>query len=127
MPATAAVATPQLPPIVPVAPAGKQDVSKIINTFTEAVPQLMGAFNKIMKEDDGNNPMAQMVKQLMSPNETHTGVMNNLAANALESIPESVMSQVQEQVSGLSAADIIQKLKRLESFEKARAKRRNRK
>lgn len=124
----AAPATPAAPVVAPaaaapvVAPAAAApDVAKVVEGFAAAMPKLMESFNTMMKDNDGDNPMAQMFKQFMNPNQTQPGVMNNLAANYMEGDTTPMMAQVQEQLAGLSIQDIAAKLKRLERIESKHA------
>lgn len=63
-----------------------------------------------------------MMSQMMNPNQMQSGLAPNLAANMMDNDPGSVMQQVSSE-TGLEAKDIMKKLKRLELYEKARAKR----
>lgn len=131
-PATAPVAPATLAaaPVAPAAPAtppSPPDVAKVVEGFAAAMPKLMESFNTMMKDNDGDNPMAQMLKQFMNPNQTQPGVMNNLAANYMEGDTAPVMAQVQEQLAGMSVQDIAAKLKRLERIENKHAAKKGKK
>lgn len=124
-------------PIVPAVAAGATgavaaapapavpDVSKVIEGFAAAMPKVMESFNTMLKDNDGDNPMAQMFQQFMNPNQVQPGVMNNLAANYMESGDAApVMAQVQQQLAGMSAQEIAAKLRRLERIESKHASKR---
>lgn len=113
-PASAAPATAQGP-----------DVDKMVDGFTKALPKVSLAVKKLM--DDEDNPMGQMIRQMLNPGQVQPGVANNLAAAYLQEPPPSVMEEVQEQMGEeISAAELVEKLKRLERFEKMREKRKSR-
>ena len=98
----------------PAPAAGKPDVGKVIEGFTDAMPKVMEAFNKIMKDDGGDNPMAQMFKQFMNPNQLQPGVMNNLAANAMEGDMGPVMGDLQGAMGNVTMADMMSRIQKLE-------------
>lgn len=100
-------------------PSGEQ----IAKGIKEGLPKIMDTFKEIMKTEDGQpNPVADLIKQMMNPNQSQPGVFNNLFANAMEQTPPSVMEEATTQ-SGLSAEEIIYRLKRLENLEKSRSAR----
>jgi len=49
--------------------------------------------------------------------------MNNVAANMIESSLDPVMEAVQQAIPGISATDVLAKLKKLERLEKLHNKR----
>lgn len=133
------------PPAQPVAPPSaaapqqtppqKPNMEEMIKTALDAAPKIIETFNKVLKDDDGNNVVAQMIKQFTNPNALQPGLEANLMANVLESQQggSSVMSStqddllrvVQQQVGNLSAAEVVERLKKLERLEKLREKRRS--
>lgn len=127
------VAPPQVPAAQP--PAQKPNMEEMIKTALDAAPKIIETFNKVLKDDDGNNVVAQMIKQFTNPNALQPGLEANLMANVLESQQggSSVMSTtqddllrvVQQQVGNLSANEVVERLKKLERLEKLREKRRN--
>jgi len=66
--------------------------------------------------------LAKMFRQYMDPNAVEPGVLNNMAASALQGVSPNVMSQVQKQMENASADDILQKLAELEKLKKAQAR-----
>lgn len=124
-PAAAPSAVPApAPAAAPAAAPTGQDFAKLAEGFIDSMPKVMEAFNKVMEKDGGNNPVAQMLKQFMNPNQLQPGVLNNLAANAMQSgLDANVMGAVQQQMNDLSAADILAKLQKLDRLEKAHARR----
>lgn len=111
----------------PATPAATPDIGKVIEGFADNLPKVMESFQKIMKQNNGDNPVAQMYNQFMNPNQSQPGVMNNLAANYMEGEGTNVMADIQQQMAGMSAQDISNKLKKLERIESARSKRKDRK
>ena len=105
------------------APAAKPDVGNIVDGFTKAMPKVMDSLNEMLKSKEGENPLADMIKQMMNPNQVQPGVAGNVMQNMLEQTDQSVMSQAALQ-SGLSVEDIMYRLNRLENLEKSRAYRR---
>jgi len=111
---------PQTPPIL----QGGPDFGKIAEGFADSLPKVIDAFSKVLEKDGGNNPIANMVKQFMNPNQLQPGFMNNVAANMLESDLDPVMEQVRQQIgSNISAVDVLHKLQKLERLEKSHQKR----
>lgn len=103
------------------------DIGKIIEGLSDSLPKVMDAFNKIIEKDGGNNPMAQMMKQFMNPNQLQPGTLNNIAATVMDrNVNPSVMHAVQDAMGELSAEDILNKLKKLERLEKLHEKRKSR-
>ena len=125
-------------PIAPIIPAtvsttvapssSTPDFAKIAEGFADSLPKVMEAFSRVMEKDGGNNPMAQMMKQFMNPNQLQPGFLNNVAATMMQSdIDPGVMGAVQQETGGgLSADEIMAKLQKLDRLEKAHAKRKSR-
>lgn len=102
------------------------DFAKIAEGLADSLPKVMEAFTRVMEKDGGNNPMAQMMKQFMNPNQLQPGFLNNVAATMMQSdIDPGVMGTVQQE-TGVSAEDIMAKLQKLDRLEKAHAKRKSR-
>lgn len=87
------------------------------------MPEIFKSLNDMLKQDDGDNPMAQLLKQVINPGQLNTGLMGNMAANMMDKDPGPVMGQVAGQ-TGLSPEEIMRKLDRLEMYERARARKR---
>ncbi len=125
--------TPAAPAPVAVAPvaavaasSSTPDFAKIAEGLADSLPKVMEAFTRVMEKDGGNNPMAQMMKQFMNPNQLQPGFLNNVAATMMQSdIDPGVMGTVQQE-TGVSADDIMAKLAKLDRLEKAHAKRKSR-
>jgi hypothetical protein len=116
---------PSLPTSVPTTgqvPSAKPKPAEVIKSITSAMPEIFKSINDLMKQGGDDNPLGQMMSQMMNPNQMQSGLAPNLAANMMDNDPGSVMQQVSSE-TGLDAKDIMKKLKRLELYEKARAKR----
>ena len=114
------------PTVAVAASSSTPDFAKIAEGLADSLPKVMEAFTRVMEKDGGNNPMAQMMKQFMNPNQLQPGFLNNVAATMLQSdIDPGVMSAVQQE-AGVSAEDIMAKLAKLDRLEKAHAKRKSR-
>ena len=96
--------------------------AEIIKGIAQAVPEIFKTLNELMKQED--NPMAQLMKQMLNPNSLQTGATANIAANFMDKNNEPVMSSVDP--TSLSMDEISRKLQRLEMLEKAQASRRSR-
>lgn len=110
------------------ATAAKSDPGQIVKGITEAFPKILQSLNDVLKSDQGDNPLAQMMKTMMNPDQVQPGMANNVMANLMQQ-DASVMAQTPPvlqaaQQAGMTPEDIIRKLQRLENLEKARAKRR---
>jgi hypothetical protein len=105
------------------APAAKPDVGNIVDGFTKAMPKVMDSLNEMLKSKEGENPLADMIKQMMNPNQVQPGVAGNVMQNMIEQTDSTVMQQAALQ-TGLSVDDIVYRLSRLENLEKSRAYRR---
>ena len=117
---TPAVAAPTPAAPAPAAPA--PDIGKIVEGFANAMPQVLEAVNTQLEKNNGDNMLAKMFRQYMDPNAVEPGVLNNMAASALQGVSPNVMSQVQKQMENASADDILQKLAELEKLKKAQAR-----
>lgn len=132
---TAAVPTPTPAPVQAqaaatgaTATAAKSDPGQIVKGITEAFPKILQSLNDVLKSDQGDNPLAQMMKTMMNPDQVQPGMANNVMANLMQQ-DASVMAQTPPvlqaaQQAGMTPEDIMRKLQRLENLEKARAKRR---
>lgn len=110
------------------AAAAKSDPGQIVKGITEAFPKILQSLNDVLKSDQGDNPLAQMMKTMMNPDQVQPGMANNVMANLMQQ-DASVMAQTPPvlqaaQQAGMTPEDIMRKLQRLENLEKARAKRR---
>lgn len=117
------ISPPTLSPAVAAPPAAKKpEMNDVVKGITTAMPQVMAAFNDMLKDDKGDNPMGQMLKQMMNPDQQQSGMFANMAASAMDNTPETVMEQAGE-VAGLTKNQIIYKLERLKILEAREAKR----
>lgn len=106
---------------VPAAVAPKvPDVGNIMDGFSKAMPQVMDSINQMLKSKDGENPLGDIIKQMMNPNQLQTGMSGNIMANMMENTDATVMEDAALQ-TGLSVDDITYRLQRLENLEKSRA------
>lgn len=116
------------PPPQPVqqqaAPAAKPNPGEVIKSITSAMPEIFKSLNDLMKQGGDDNPLGQMLQQMMNPNQLQSGLAPNIAANMMQQDQGPAMNQVTAE-TGYSADDIMKKLQRLEMYEKARAKRNN--
>lgn len=99
----------------------KNNAGDVVKNISEAVPAILESLGNVMKDDQ--NPLGQILKQVMQPESLQSGVLNNVGANMMNKDPGPVMAQAAAQ-SGMSVDDIMYKLQKLEMFEKARARRR---
>lgn len=106
---------------------GTPDVEKIVESITSAMPKVIAGLNKALQtsSDGGENPVGDMLKQLMNPGRLQPGIANNLMANMMDT-DASVMESVTAE-TGLSAAEIMQKLERLEKYERMRKRKQGKK
>lgn len=121
-PVTTPAPVPTPTPAVNTAPPAKPKPAEVIKSITSAMPEIFKSINDLMKQGGDDNPLGQMMSQMMNPNQMQSGLAPNLAANMMDNDPGPVMQQVSSE-TGLDAQDILKKLKRLELYEKARAKR----
>lgn len=117
-----APSAPSAPPTAPAPPAQKTNPGEIIKSITSAMPEIFKSLNQLMKEGGDDNPLGQMMQQMMNPNQLQSGLAPNLAANMMQQDPGPAMNQVSAE-TGFSADEIMKKLAKLEMYEKARAKR----
>lgn len=80
--------------------------NEVIKNIATAIPEIFKGLNDALKQDDGNNPLATIFKQLTSTGPTQADA--NFDAGAT-----SVLQQ-----TNLSPEEIVHKLKRLEVLEK---------
>lgn len=117
---------PTAPVVQQAAPAAKPNAGEVIKSITTAMPEIFKSLNDLMKQGGDDNPLGQMLQQMMNPNQLQPGMAPNLAANMMQQDPGPAMQQVGAQ-TGYSADEIMKKLARLEMYEKARAKRQGKK
>ena len=113
------VPVPVVPPKTSAVPT-KPQPADVVKGITTAIPEIFKSLNEIMKDKSDANPLGQMLHQMMNPGALQPGVAPNLAANMFDS-SSNVMQQVSAE-TGLQTEDIIAKLKKLEMYEKARAR-----
>lgn len=119
--------TPQpIPRATQQAAPAKPNPGEVIKSITSAMPEIFKTLNDLMKQGGDDNPLGQMMQQMMNPNQLQPGMAPNLAANMMQQDPGPVMQQVGAE-TGYSADEIMKKLARLEVYEKARAKRQGKK
>ena len=106
------------------APPAKSNPGEVIKQITSAMPEIFKSLNDLMKQGGDDNPLGQMMQQMMNPNQLQSGLAPNIAANMMQQDAGPAMNQVSAE-TGYSADDIMKKLQRLEMYEKARAKRNN--
>lgn len=102
-------------------PQAPKQPADVIKGITAAIPEIFKSLNDLMKNKGDDNPLGQILNQMLNPNGLQTGVAPNLAANLFDNGPSNVMQQVSAE-TGLRSEEIIQKLQRLEMYERARAK-----
>lgn len=113
---------PTPPPLAKATPPPKIDIKEAINSFTTALPTVIKQINEAMKSnEDGENPLADLIKGFMNPNEAHSGLFANMAAAANSGGDDTLLESAAAS-SGLSVEEIQNRLKRLEKLEKAAAK-----
>lgn len=110
------------PPQQPAAPVTPE---KMIKTFLDAAPKVVETFNKMVKDDDGSNVVAQMIKQFLNPNALQSGLAPNLMANAMDMQGSSqhVMQAVQSELGNLDPSEVVRRLKKLERLEELKRRR----
>lgn len=106
----------------PRTPAAKPNPGEVIKSITGAMPEIFKSLNDLMKQGGDDNPLGQMLQQMMNPNQLQSGLAPNIAANMMQQDSGPAMNQVTAE-TGYSADDIMKKLERLEMYEKARARR----
>lgn len=116
--------TPQ-PVAAPTAPTGqgppKIDFKQAIQSFTTALPEVVKQINEVLKSGDGDNPLGEMIKGFMNPDAAHADLYANIASSMRGSGDDTIMESASA-ASGLTVEEIQEKLKRLETLEKASAK-----
>lgn len=131
-PIAQAPAQPSAAPVAAPAPAAaapaaaKPKPGDVIKQITTAMPEIFKSLNEMMKDGGDDNPMGQMLRQMMNPNQLQTGMAGNVAQNMMDGDTSSVMQQASLE-TGLTTDEILFKLKRLDNFEKARARRQKKK
>jgi hypothetical protein len=116
-PAAAAAATPAV--AAPAAPAAQPPrPADLLKGITTAIPEIFKSLNDVLKNDE-NGPLSSLIKQMVNPNQLQSGFAGNLAAN-MQSEPDTAVMEQVSAGTGLTAAEISAKLKRLELYEKRR-------
>jgi len=100
----------------------KSTPGDIVGNITKAMPEVMKAFNDILKDDSGDNPLGQMIKGMMNPDGNQSGLMANIAQSALDNTPDTVLEQTASE-TGLTKNQLIYKLERLKILEARESKR----
>lgn len=100
-----AAAKPQQPAAKPQQP---QQPNEVIKNIASAIPEIFKGLNDALKQDDGNNPLATIFKQLTSNGPAQESTSLPIDAGATEILNRT----------GLSAEEVVQKLKRLSVLEK---------
>ena len=108
-PPAAPVATPSTMPPKP---------ADMLRGITSAIPEIFRSINDVLKQDQ-DGPLSSLIRQMMAPNQLHTGFAGNIAANMNAEPDQAVMEQVSAE-TGLTAAVITEKLRKLELYEKRR-------
>lgn len=127
MPAPGEVSHAVPPPAAQAAPTPpKPDIKNLVEGFTSAMPQVVQSLNQVLKSKDGEeNPLGDLIRGMLNPQsggDLRPGVTNNVLANMMGSDEESVMQQAAMD-NGLTVDEITEKLRKLEMYEKLRAKR----
>ena len=102
-------------------------VKDIIKGISSSLPDIISGLNDVLKTNgmEGDNPVMDMVKQMMNPGAVQTGMAPNMMALATgQGQQPPAMAEAADSM-GMSVDEIQKKLARLENFEKARAKRKN--
>lgn len=127
-PVTSAMAPPAVAP-KPAPPAAAPPVAApkpadLLKGITSAIPEIFKSLNDVLKSDE-NGPLSSLIKQMVNPNQLQSGFSGNLMSNMQAEPDTAVMEQVSAD-TGLTAAMITEKLRRLELYEKRRnAKKKN--
>lgn len=107
-------------------PVSKPDIKNLVEGFTSAMPQVVQSLNQVLKTTDGEeNPLGDLIRSMINPQAQDTlrpGVANNVLANMMGNTDETVMQQAAME-NGLTVEEITEKLRKLEAYEKLRAKR----
>lgn len=118
----AAPAAAAKPAAVP-APAQPPRPADVLKGITSAIPEIFKSINDVLKSDE-NGPLSSLIKQMVNPDQLQSGFAGNLAANMRQEPDTAVMEQVSAE-TGLTAAVIQEKLRRLELYEKRRNKKKH--
>ena len=108
-----------IPPAQP--PPVQRQPADVVKGITAAIPEIFKSLNEALKNKGDDNPLGQILNQMLNPNALQTGISNNLGANIFDNASPNVMSEVSAQ-TGLQTEEILQKLRRLEMYERARSK-----
>lgn len=119
----AAAAKPAAVPVAPAAPAQPPRPADVLKGITSAIPEIFKSINDVLKSDE-NGPLSSLIKQMVNPDQLQSGFAGNLAANMRQEPDTAVMEQVSAE-TGLTAAMIQEKLRRLELYEKRRNKKKH--
>ena len=112
------------PPAAPGQQPPKPDMEQMIKTALDAAPKVIETLNKVMKDDDGENVVGQMLRQFMNPGALQTGLAPNMAANAMDMASnESVMQAVQSELGQMDPEDVVRQLKQYQRLKELKAKR----
>lgn len=104
--------------------APKPDMEQMIKTALDAAPKVIETLNKVMKDDDGDNVVGQMLRQFMNPGALQTGIAPNMAANAMDMASnESVMQAVQTELGQMDPEEVVRQLKQYQRLKELKAKR----
>lgn len=106
--------------------AAKPDINNLVKGFTAAMPEVVKSLNQVLKTTDGEeNPLGDLIRNMMGgPGQEalKPGVANNVFANMMGGQDETIMQQAAMD-NGLTVDEITEKLRKLEAYEKMRAKR----
>jgi hypothetical protein len=108
----------EVPPVAPSPPKG----ADVVQGIAKAIPEIFKGLNDILKNQSDDNPLGQIMRQMLNPDQVQTGTFNNVAANLMQRTDPSVIGSVSAQ-TGLGTDEIMRKLERLEMLERARQKR----
>jgi hypothetical protein len=120
-PVPAPVAAPPVaaPPVTTPTPAAMPPKpADMLRGITSAIPEIFKSINDVLKQDE-NGPLSSLIRGMMAPNQLQTGFAGNIAANMNSEPDQAVMEQVSAE-TGLTAAMITEKLRKLELYEKRR-------
>jgi hypothetical protein len=116
-PVSAPATTPSVVPVA--APATMPPKpADMLRGITSAIPEIFKSINDVLKQDE-NGPLSSLIRGMMMPNQLQTGFAGNIAANMNSEPDQAVMEQVSAE-TGLTAAMITEKLRKLELYEKRR-------
>nr|BDC16501.1 hypothetical protein [Sicyoidochytrium minutum DNA virus] len=113
------------------APTGqkKPDFKGMIQTALKSLPDLAKGANEALKESgiagSGDNPLGDIMKQLMNPDSLQEGPLQNMLANLAGGQPSGAMQEGSaDGAAGSDQAEIAAKLARLQKYERAMKKKR---